>query len=159
MTSSNNISTNLEQMLPLIKEQLSSGQTVRYYPRGTSMLPMLRQEIDSVELSPVPPVLKKYDLPFYTRKNGQHVLHRIIGTADAYTCIGDNQKDPEYPVFHHQVFALVTAFYRGGKRIPVTSVSYRAYCVLWHYSRPLRHFCRRCRALAGRTLRKLGLKK
>ena len=52
----------LEQMMPLIRERLAAGHTVRFSPRGVSMLPMLRQGIDSVEFSPVPPVLKKYDL-------------------------------------------------------------------------------------------------
>ena len=53
-------------LMPLLRERLAAGQTVRYLPfRGISMLPMLRQGKDSVELAPLPEKLKKYDLPLY----------------------------------------------------------------------------------------------
>ena len=52
----------LEQLMPLIRDSLAAGKTVRFSPRGISMLPMLRQGIDSVVLSPLPEKLKKYDL-------------------------------------------------------------------------------------------------
>ena len=63
MDLSNNHVLSEEELMPLIKERLASGGKVRYLPfRGVSMLPMLRQGKDSVELSPLPPKLKKYDL-------------------------------------------------------------------------------------------------
>ena len=129
--------------MPLIREQLAAGRTVRFSPRGTSMLPMLRQGIDKVVLSPLPEKLKKYDLPLYQRENGQYVLHRVIHVGETYTCMGDNQFDPEPGLCHGQMIALVTAFTRGSKEIPVTAWHYRLYCCLWHCSRPLRRFCRR----------------
>ena len=49
----------LEQLMPLILKQLQSGGTVRFKPHGTSMLPMLREGIDSVVLSPLPEQLQK----------------------------------------------------------------------------------------------------
>ena len=49
----------LEQVMPLMLERLSDGQTVTFSPRGISMLPMLRQGLDTVELSAVPKKLKK----------------------------------------------------------------------------------------------------
>ena len=107
------------------------------------MLPMLRQGTDSVILSPLPGKLKKYDLPLYQRDNGQYVLHRVIKVGNTYTCVGDNQFDFEYGLRHDQMVALVTAFCRGGKEIPVTTIGYRVYCHVWHYSRPVRLFLRR----------------
>ena len=68
----------LEALMPLILEQLEAGKNVRFSPRGISMLPMLRQGVDSVVLSPLPSRLKKYDLPLYRRKSGQYVLHRVV---------------------------------------------------------------------------------
>ncbi len=133
----------LEALMPIMQEHLAAGKTVRFGPKGTSMLPMLRQGIDTVEISPVPAVLKKYDLPLYRRASGQFVLHRIVAVGDTYTCIGDNQFLLESGVQHSQILALVTAFYRGDKRIPVGAWHYRLYCRLWHWSRPLRHFWRR----------------
>lgn len=132
----------LEQLLPLILEQLDSGKNVKFSPRGTSMLPMLRQGIDCVVLSPVPKKLRKYDLPLYRRKSGQFVLHRIVKAGETYTCIGDNQFVYEPGLEHEQMIGLVTAFYRGNKKMKVTALSYRIYCRFWHYSRPIRHFLR-----------------
>ncbi len=133
----------LEQLMPLILKQLQSGGTVRFKPHGTSMLPMLREGIDSVVLSPLPEQLQKYDLPLYQRKNGQYVLHRIVGVGETYTCIGDNQFVYEPGVEHGQMIAVVSAFYRGEKRRDVRSVGHKLYCRVWNYSRPLRRFWRR----------------
>lgn len=132
----------LETLMPLIRERLAAGQSVRFSPRGTSMLPMLRQDIDSVVLSPLPRELKKYDIPLYQRENGQYVLHRIVKTGESFVCMGDNQFAPEPDISRQQLIAVVTAFYRGDKRREVTSLPYRLYCVLWHYSRPLRRLWR-----------------
>lgn len=139
--------------MPLIREALASDQSIRFYPRGISMLPMLRQDIDSVILSPVSGELKKYDLPFYQRDDGKYILHRIVGAGYTYTCMGDNQFIPETGLRQDQMIAVVTAFYRGDREIPVTALSYRIYCRLWHYSRPLRHFCRRAQGWLRRHLR------
>lgn len=133
----------LEDLMPLIREQLAAGKTVRFSPRGTSMLPMLRQGKDQVVLSPLPEKLKKYDLPLYQRKNGQFVLHRIVGVGDTYTCLGDNQFDVEPGLGHDQMIALVTAFTRNGREIPVTAWHYRLYCRIWYHSRSIRRFYRR----------------
>lgn len=129
--------------MPLIRERLAAGQTVRFSPRGTSMLPMLRQGRDSVVLAPVPETLKKYDLPLYQRGNGQFVLHRVVAVGDTYTCIGDNQFQLETGLRHDQMIAVVTAFSRGGREISVTSSGHRLYCRLWHWSRPVRYILRR----------------
>ena len=133
----------LEDLMPLIREQLAAGKTVRFSPRGTSMLPMLRQGKDQVVLSPLPEKLKKYDLPLYQRKNGQFVLHRIVGVGETYTCLGDNQFDTEPGLGHDQMIALVTAFTRNGREIPVTAWHYRLYCRIWYHSRSIRRFYRR----------------
>ena len=132
----------LEELMPVIRESLIAGNSVRLFPKGTSMLPMIRQGIDSVVLSPVPDKLKKYDLPFYQRDNGQYVLHRIVEAGETYTCIGDNQFVFERGVRHDQMIAIVTAFYRRDKKISVNHISYRLYCFFWHYSRVLRRYWR-----------------
>lgn len=133
----------LEELLPLIQEALDAGKQVKFSPRGTSMLPMLRQGIDHVVLSPLPHKLTKYDLPLYQRKDGQFVLHRVIKVGETYACIGDNQFVVEHGLKHEQMIGLVTAFYRDKKLIQVTSFRYRIYCLIWHYSRPMRYFYQR----------------
>lgn len=145
----------LEELLPLMEEQLAAGQKVRFSPKGTSMLPMLRQGQDSVVLSPVPEKLKKYDLPLYRRENGQFVLHRVVRVEETYTCIGDNQYRLEPGVRHEQMIAVVTAFVRNGRECSVENRGYQVYCRLWHYSRPVRYLCVRCKNLIKSVLKRL----
>lgn len=132
----------LEELMPLIRESLAQGKKVRFSPRGVSMLPMLRQGMDTVVLSPLPERLKKYDLPLYQRKDGQYVLHRVVKAGEKYTCMGDNQFFPEPGLDHGQMIALVTAFNRGGREHTVNEIGYRIYCRAWHYSRPVRRLWR-----------------
>lgn len=139
--------------MPLIRECLSNGQSVRFSPRGISMLPMLRQGIDSVVLSPAPEILKKYDLPLYQREDGKYILHRIIGAGNTYICIGDNQFVQEPGIRREQILALVTGFYRGDIYHSMEEPGYRLYCRLWHWSRPVRHLWRRGKSFIRRHLK------
>ncbi len=128
----------LDDLMPLIKERLLSGESVCFTPRGISMRPMLEGGRDQVILSPMPQKLKKYDLPLYQRDNGQYVLHRVVRAGDRYTCIGDNQFALEHGLRHEQMIAVVTGFVRKGKTYSVDSAGYNLYCRLWHFSRPIR---------------------
>lgn len=132
----------LDDVMPVIKEKLAQGQSVRLYPKGVSMMPMLRQGIDSVRLSPLPGKLKKYDLPLYQRRDGQYVLHRIIKAEETYTCIGDNQFSYEKGVCQEQLIAVVTGFYRKDKFHSINSFWYKLYCRFWHKSRRIRGYWR-----------------
>ncbi len=133
----------LQELMPVITERLKEGHNVRFLPRGISMLPMLREGIDSVVLSPVPERLKIFDLPLYRRDDGKYILHRVVKAGDTYTCIGDNQFVYETGICHEQMIALVTAFYRKDKKYSVNQWNYRVYCLILHYTRPLRHIWRR----------------
>ena len=121
----------MEAIVPLIRENLAQGKTVRFLPKGSSMKPMLRQGKDSVVLSPVPEKLQKYDLPLYQRRDGTYVLHRIVAVGDTYTCLGDNQLKPERGLRQDQMIGLVTGFYRGSKYHSVTEPGYQLYCRVW----------------------------
>ena len=137
------IAVTMDDLVPVFRERLAAGQSIRFSPRGVSMLPMLRQRIDTVTLSPAPAQLKKYDLPLYQRDDGKYILHRIVNAEGTYTCIGDNQFVLEPGVRHDQIIAVVTSFTRSGREVPVTALTYQLYCRIWHYSRPVRHFWRR----------------
>lgn len=134
---------NMEQFMPLIRECLEAGQSIRFSPKGISMMPMLRQDLDSVILSPIQGKLKRYDLPLYKRSSGAYILHRIIDVGETYTCMGDNQFKPEFGLRQDQMVALVTAFYRGDRMISVHSPGYRIYCSIWHHSRGIRFWGRK----------------
>ena len=143
----------MEQLMPLFRERLEKGQTVRFMPRGISMLPMLRQGIDSVVLSPLPEKLKKYDLPLYQRDNGQYILHRVVEVGDTYTCLGDNQLSKEYGVEHRQMIGLVTAFYRGDKYHSVDEPGYKLYSRFWYTCKKIRWFLGRIKRWLIRHLK------
>ena len=131
-----------EELMPIFREQLDAGKNVWFSPRGISMLPMLRQGVDSVMLSPVAGTLTKYDLPLYRRDDGKYILHRIVKVGKTYTCIGDNQFDLEQGIRQDQLIAVVTAFTRGKKFHSVKDLDYQIYCRVWHYSRGIRHLLR-----------------
>ena len=128
----------LEELMPLIRERIAQGQSVRFYPNGISMLPMLRPKVDSVVLSAPPAKLKKYDLVLYQRDDGSYVLHRILEVGQTYSCVGDNQFRKETGIKHQQIIALVTAFYRGDKLHSVRQPGYRLYCRFWRLYRKVR---------------------
>lgn len=145
-----------EELMELVRERTAAGQAVRYLPfRGISMLPMLRQGRDQVELSPLPPKLKKYDLPVYQLPSGKYVMHRVVKVKpDCYICNGDNLLQME-KVYAHQLIALVTAFTRDGKRVSVNAPSYLLYCRIWVLTRPIRHSLKRLRQFLGKVKRRL----
>lgn len=130
--------TSLEDLMPLIREQLACGKAVRFSPKGRSMLPMLKENRDSVVLSPVPERLLKYDLPLYQRENGKYVLHRIVEVSEdrkTYTMMGDHQLAKERGIRHDQIIGVVTAFYRNGRKYSVDNPTYKVYCRVWYHGR------------------------
>ena len=145
----------IDELMPIIEERLTQNGTVKLSPTGISMLPMLRQGIDCVILSPPPKRLKKYDIPLYRRANGQYVLHRVTRVSgDSYTCIGDNQFNYEKGISHESVIAVVTAFTRGEKTYTVKYLPYLIYCRLWHFTRLIRRVLRAARRRLGRLLKR-----
>ena len=152
MTSSNPDALSLTQALPLMEERLSRGQTVSFLPHGTSMLPLIRSDLDRITLAPLPKTLRRYDLPLYRRENGQFVLHRIVSSGEPYTMCGDNQVYPETGIRREQMIGIVTEFSRNGRKFSVTHPLYRLYCILWCGSRPLRKILRRIRSRITRLL-------
>ena len=145
------------ELMPLIRERLAAGQRVRYLPfRGVSMLPMLRQGIDTIELAPLPEKLQKYDLPVYQYPSGKYVMHRIIKVnADSCICLGDNTYSYE-TIRREQMLGIVSAFKRGEKRIEVDAWQYRLYCRFWVASFPIRKGFRQLKSWLKKTILRIG---
>ncbi len=149
----------LEEAWEIMQEQILAGGRVRFMPKGTSMLPMIRQGIDSVVLSAAPEVLKKYDLPLYRRDNGQFVIHRVVDIKkDGYVMCGDNQYVREYPVTQRQILAIVEGYYKGDKYIACTDSEYLKYAKKRVNNRRIYGVYIRIRRFGGKILRKLHLK-
>ena len=132
----------MTDLAPIIKEVVKSGRSVKIYPRGRSMLPMIKEGRDSVTLSKIPSDgIKKYDVILYMRNNGEYILHRVVNVGETYTCVGDARFVLERGIKEEQIIAVVTSFTKKGKDYTKNSVGYKIYYRLRHLSRPLRRVC------------------
>lgn len=61
----------LDDVMQIIAEKLEAGGSVTFNPKGTSMLPMLRDGDDTVVLSKPKGRLHLFDLPLYRRKTAR----------------------------------------------------------------------------------------
>jgi hypothetical protein len=128
-----------------IRLVLENHGEFRIYPKGTSMLPMIRQKKDSVVLVKNKEALKKYDVILYRRENGQYVLHRIIKVLpDYYVLSGDNQVVKETFCKNGQIIGVISGFYHGDKYISVSNKKYKIYVHLICDLYPLRKLFLRC---------------
>ena len=146
MASSPDRKVNEEVLMLLVRERLAAGYKVRYLPfQGVSMLPLLRQGKDRVELGPLPQRLKRLDLPVYQTPGGKYLMHRVVKvTPTHYICLGDNTLEYE-TILPEQMIGVVTAFTRNGKRISVRHPLYWLYCRIWGLTRPARVLYKRIR--------------
>lgn len=118
----------------LIREVLATGGEFRLYPHGTSMLPLIRQGVDSVALRSLDGPVKKQDILFYRRSDGSYVLHRVKSVGRRGIVLwGDNQHVLEYGVTEDQIIGRVARIFRADHEINCRSFKYRAYLWLWQF--------------------------
>ena len=127
-----------------------------YKTRGVSMEPMLRQNRDLVVIRVPSSRLKKYDVALYKRGDN-YVLHRVVGVGDGhYQIRGDNTYTLEI-VPDSAVIGVLDGFQRKGRQISADDRGYQTYVCLWDTVYPLRRCGFKCRRLAVRAARKLGI--
>ncbi|MEE1065308.1 MAG: S24/S26 family peptidase [Acutalibacteraceae bacterium] len=118
----------MDDMAPLIRETLAESGEVSFVSAGVSMLPTIRDRKDTVTLVRPQGKLRKGDVPFYQRDNGQYILHRVIYVnGDTYVMRGDNQWENEYNIRHDQIIGVLYSFDRNGKTHKVTDAGYKIY--------------------------------
>ena len=129
----------LSDAIDVIEEVLASGGDFRIYPKGISMQPLIIQKRDSVTLTRNTYPIKKHDLVFYRRKNGQFVLHRVMKVCEDGTFVmcGDNQTVLEKGIEPEQVIAKVCEIHRKNKPINMSGAAYSTYVFFWT-KRPIR---------------------
>lgn len=104
--------------LSTLRDLVNQGQEVRLTISGSSMAPFLIHERDSILFSKPHTPLKRGDMVFYQRPNGQFVMHRICAVKpEGLYIIGDAQTEIEGPVDPSSVFARITRVFRKGKWI------------------------------------------
>lgn len=145
----------IETIAPYIIEEINSGRKVKIGVTGSSMYPLLRSGSDAVILAK-PENLKKLDVVFFKRENGQYVLHRIIQKkGDVLTIAGDNETKLEHPVYISDCIGKMTAFIRSGKLYYADMLSYRLYCHIWKFIFPFRHIAVQGIKFTGKCRRRL----
>ena len=118
----------------LIREVLATGGEFRLYPHGTSMLPLLRQGIDSVALRSLTRPPRKFDILFYKRQDGSYILHRVKEVTDKGLVLwGDNHTMLEYGITEENIIGYAARVFRGDKELDCRSLTYRVYLGLWQF--------------------------
>lgn len=101
---------------------------------GTSMMPLLKEGRDRVELEPCSQErLKKGDVVLYKKNDGTLVLHRIIKTENRefFTVLGDHQFKNAERVNKNQIIAVACGFFIKGRYVTEKTRRYRLYKKLW----------------------------
>ena len=129
----------LDEIYPIIKEEIDNDGTVQLPITGTSMNPLLVWGRDTVELTKCENP-QKYDIIFYRRDDGHFVLHRIVGkNENGFILCGDNQVKKEYGITENHIIAVVKSITLKGKTFSVDKFSYKLYVKLWTLILPFRN--------------------
>ncbi len=106
---------------------------------GFSMMPLLRQRKDVIEIRKKEPGrCKKYDVVLYKRKD-RYILHRILKVLpDGYLIAGDHCTFVERDIKDENILGIMTRVMRNGKNITPDNIWYKAYVHLWCDAYPVR---------------------
>lgn len=123
----------------MLRDLVNEGKECRLLISGSSMAPFLVHERDSIVFSKPDRELRRGDMVFYQRDNGQYVMHRILKVKpEGLYIIGDAQTEVEGPVKPEQVFALVTKACRKGKWIGPGNFWWWFFSTVWLRLFPVR---------------------
>ncbi len=128
------------ELFPAISELLQNNQKVRITVTGNSMMPFLRENRDSVELSSaVIEDLRFGQIALIRRNDGVYVLHRIIlKVKSSFYLAGDAQCWVEGPLLQEQLVAVVTNVWRKDKQISTSNIFWQVLSFLWWIRLPVR---------------------
>ncbi len=116
-----------EAILPLMQATFAVGGVFRLWPSGRSMLPLLREGVDSVLLAP-PDGYTVGDILLVRTEDGAFLLHRAVALeGESVHLCGDALTVPEGPFPREAVLARVLTVYRGERPLPANSRRFRAY--------------------------------
>ena len=125
----------------IILETLDMGKSFKIFPKGISMEPLICQGRDAVYINKPDGRLKKYDIAFFKRANGEYVLHRVIKVLpDSYHFCGDNQWQVERGITDSQIIGIVTKLEINGKTVTTDDEEYMKYVRTRVDSRVKRNF-------------------
>lgn len=122
-------------------ELLEKEGKIVYTNAGFSMLPLLRQYKDIIEISKKGTGrCKKYDVVLYKRGN-KYILHRILKVLpDGYLIAGDGCRVVERDITDENILGVMTRIQRNGKSITPDNKWYNLYVHIWCDVYPVRMF-------------------
>jgi len=155
----NVIKVKAAEIFPVVQEIFKNENSrVSIIITGNSMLPFLREGIDSVELvKPDFAKLRKLDIVLIQRKNGVYILHRLYKKKkDCFYMVGDNQVFIEGPLYPDQLIGVVDTIIRNGKRIPSRSFPLILLAGIWVFALPVRRLLWKVSHKARYVIKKLS---
>ena len=127
-----------EKEIYTFEELLDQKGYLVYTNVGISMLPLLRERRDLIEIRKKQGRCKKYDVVLYKRGD-KYILHRIIKVREHdYVIRGDNCIAQEYGITDDMILGVMTRVVRDGKDIYTTDWRYKLYYHLWVDFYPIR---------------------
>lgn len=141
------------ELFPAVIELLQNDQKVRISVTGDSMMPFLREDTDSVELSGASyDKLRFGQIPLIRRDSGQYILHRLIRkSGGSFYIAGDAQFWIEGPLRPDQLVAIVTRVWRGDS--PLSPFFWHTLSYLWWFRLPAYYVLRKPYRLLKRIYR------
>ena len=147
-----------EKEIYTFEELLDQKGHFVYTNVGISMLPLLRQRRDLIEIRKKQGRCKKYDVVLYKRGD-KYILHRIIKVRENdYVIRGDNCIVLEYGITDDMILGVMTRVVRDGKYISTTDWRYKLYYHLWVDFYPIRVLILRLKAKAWAVMHRVKLK-
>ena len=119
---------------------------------GTSMLPLLRERRDIIEIRPLADRRpQKYDVLLYKR-GSMYILHRVLKVSeDGYVIAGDHNTFVERDVTDDMILGRMTRIIRDGREILVDEDwKYKLYSHLWVDFFPIKCLILRVKGKASR---------
>lgn len=114
------LSLPLKDLYPIIEESINTGSEVYITVRGNSMSPFLYDGRDQAVFAPLNGrTIRRGDIVFYQRDNGQFVMHRVyrVDESGVMTIVGDAQWTLEPGVRPDQLRAFVPRVVRKGREV------------------------------------------
>ncbi len=127
---------------------------------GDSMRPLIRRGRDMVTIVPLARAARRGDVVLFRAGDGRYVVHRVYRLAPGRVrTLGDHCAHPDPWMPESRVLGLAVLAERGALRLKLDAPAARAYGRAWMALLPARRMYLRGRSLAGRALRKMGLRR
>ena len=148
----------LEIKVYSFEEMLNNKGYLLYTNVGVSMMPLLRERRDIIEIRPLQGRAKRYDAILYKQGNN-YILHRVLKVRpNDYVICGDHNIRREYGITDDQILGVMTRVIRNGKSITPDNSWYKVYVHLWcdfYHVRAAFLYAKRVFRAVGRRLKKL----